>query len=177
MSVQRLYSMMTGWLINMEQFMTWELAGTLEVLREILPQCHFVHQKSHVSWPVIELSTPPWEVWTMAWPLFFIFLNVLTSTLSSKATWFRGIRNESNLKFLIEQVSLAATRLTFVLRSPRCLIMLPVCEVHKNNAYCRGLWVEVIRVQNYSTNFNEIWNRMSTLTFFGEVNSGLVGLI
>jgi hypothetical protein len=28
----------------------WELAGETEALRETLPQCHFVHHKSHMTW-------------------------------------------------------------------------------------------------------------------------------
>jgi hypothetical protein len=48
-------------MMNVEQSMEWELAGETEVLGENLPQCHFVHNKSHKTWTVLEPGQPRWE--------------------------------------------------------------------------------------------------------------------
>jgi hypothetical protein len=39
----------------------WELARDTEVLRENLPQCHYVNHKSHMTWPGLEHGPPRWE--------------------------------------------------------------------------------------------------------------------
>jgi hypothetical protein len=36
-------------MVIVEQLVEWELEGKAEVLGENLPQCHFVHHKSHMT--------------------------------------------------------------------------------------------------------------------------------
>jgi hypothetical protein len=48
-------------MMSVEQSMEWEVAGEAEVLGENLSQCHFVHQKSDVTWPGLEPGPPRWE--------------------------------------------------------------------------------------------------------------------
>jgi hypothetical protein len=37
--------------MSVEQSVEWELVGETELLGENLPQFHFVHHKSHMTWP------------------------------------------------------------------------------------------------------------------------------
>jgi hypothetical protein len=48
-------------MVIVKQLEEYRLAGETEILGENLPQWHFVHHKSHMSWPGIEPGTPQWE--------------------------------------------------------------------------------------------------------------------
>jgi hypothetical protein len=39
-------------IMRMDNLMEWWLAGETEVLGENLPQCHFVHHRTYMTWPV-----------------------------------------------------------------------------------------------------------------------------
>jgi hypothetical protein len=45
-------------MMNVEQSVEWELAGETEVVGENLPQYHFVHNKSHMTWSRLEPGPP-----------------------------------------------------------------------------------------------------------------------
>jgi hypothetical protein len=45
-------------MMNVEQYVEWELAGETEVLGENVPQFRCVHHKSHMTWPGLEPGTP-----------------------------------------------------------------------------------------------------------------------
>jgi hypothetical protein len=50
-----------------EQLVEWRLAEETEALGENLPQRHFVHHKSHIAWPELEVG-PRLAAWAMARP-------------------------------------------------------------------------------------------------------------
>jgi hypothetical protein len=61
-----------GWLMMiMEQLVEWGLAGETEVLGENLPQCHFVHHKSDLTWDrtrAAAVGSRRLTAWAMARP-------------------------------------------------------------------------------------------------------------
>jgi hypothetical protein len=47
-------------MLSVEQPVEW-LARETEVIGENLPQCSFVHHKSHMTWSELEHWLPQWE--------------------------------------------------------------------------------------------------------------------
>jgi hypothetical protein len=48
-------------MMSVDQSVGKELAGETEALIENLPQRHFAHHKSHMTWSGIEHGSPRWE--------------------------------------------------------------------------------------------------------------------
>jgi hypothetical protein len=48
-------------MMSVEQSVEWELIGETEALGENLPQRHFVHHESHMTWPGFEPGPERWE--------------------------------------------------------------------------------------------------------------------
>jgi hypothetical protein len=51
-------------MVIVEQLVEWRLVGETEALGENLHQSHFVHHKSHMTWPGLESGPPRWEAAT-----------------------------------------------------------------------------------------------------------------
>jgi hypothetical protein len=66
-------------MMSVEQSVEWELEGETEVLGEILPQRHFAHHKSHMTWDQPRASAVGSRLltaWAMARPGIRVYSEV-----------------------------------------------------------------------------------------------------
>jgi hypothetical protein len=61
-------------MMSVEQSVERQLAGETEVIGENLPQCHFVHHKSHMNSPGIETRPPRWIQITKTVFTLFVYI-------------------------------------------------------------------------------------------------------
>jgi hypothetical protein len=86
----QIIALMMRWLLDMEQLVEWELAGEMKVLRENLPQCLFVHYKSHMTWPWIrcgKLGTNHLSYDARAW----VWCGFITLFIQTKQTFHKKL--------------------------------------------------------------------------------------
>jgi hypothetical protein len=102
-------------MMNVEQSVEWELAGETEILGENLPQPHFVHHKTHMSWDRTRAAAV-WSqrltAWAMARPCYCVSLQLpaFEPIVRYKNLYEHYIiRPHSNFLLLTEQVRLAVT--------------------------------------------------------------------
>jgi hypothetical protein len=82
-------------MMNVEQSVESELAGETEVLGENLPQCHYVHYKSHMTWPGLE---PGLTLKQFLHPLYCMGTELsFASDLQSGYSWSPHVGTTTNL--------------------------------------------------------------------------------
>jgi hypothetical protein len=132
----------------MEQLVEWRLAGKTEVLGENLPQCHFDHHKSHMTWRWIEPGPPRCE----ASDGLSMSLNII---LTSTPTWYfpsdiptdylyvLGVRwslTTLSAVPLNRNTNEASVLVTTDFRTAMC-----IRKVGEELLYCYGAWVNEMR--------------------------------
>jgi hypothetical protein len=80
-------------IVRMEKLVEWRLAGETEVLGENLPQRHFVHHKSHLSYGAVNGCLNPIHVLHYvglhARILYVIFFNFMNVCLIVESCWLQ----------------------------------------------------------------------------------------
>jgi hypothetical protein len=81
------YCTSPGWymMMSVESSVEWGLAG-----RENLPQCHFAHHKSHMTWDrtrAAAVGSRRLTAWAMARPPFVVYFTMLSSSKSRSVEW------------------------------------------------------------------------------------------
>jgi hypothetical protein len=81
--------------MGMERWWNDTDRGKLKCWKKNLSYCHFIHHKSHMDWPGVEVGPPPWEAdywppetWRYAkWPLCWKWLNFNFCSDTVRTVW------------------------------------------------------------------------------------------